>query len=132
MNKVLDQVRSADAGVLVVTMTRPEMLRLYLSGHPWTFPLVGDPERKAYQAIGLDRTSVWGLLNPRVILHYLSLMFRGWLIRMPKSGEDTMQLGGDFVIDRERRLLFAHRTRSPADRPRIPRVLEALRQPAKG
>ena len=58
-------------------------------------------------------------------------MLRGYAPKMPYKGEDVMQLGGDFVIDRSRRVVFAYPSGTPTDRPRVrrdPRV--RLRSPA--
>src|SRR5262245_4684629 len=91
------------------------------------FPVVGDPERAAYRAFGLERTS-WGrLLRPGVVLRYLGLIFRGWLPRRPRSGEDVLQLGGDFVLNGEGRMVYAYRSAEPTQRPSIETLLQAVR-----
>jgi hypothetical protein len=55
------------------------------------------------------------VLSPKVIGSYLSLLLRGRRLRRPEG--DPLQLGGDFLIDREGILRFVHRSRTPADRP---------------
>jgi hypothetical protein len=40
--------------------------------------------------------------------------------------EDIYQAGGDFLLDRDGNILFAHRSQDPADRPAATRLLEAI------
>jgi hypothetical protein len=61
-----------------------------------------------------------------VVLRYLGLIFRGARPRRPGEGEDVLQLGGDFVLDGAGRLVFAHRSAEPTDRPPIGQLLEAV------
>ena len=127
MRDRFDDIRSAGGEVLVVSMGRPETVAAYFRMRPWPFPVVADPDRGAYRAFGLGRTS-WGrFFRPRVLLHYLKLIFKGWRVRRPNPEEDLLQLGGDFVLDRQRRLLYAHRSADPSDRPTAEELLAAIR-----
>jgi hypothetical protein len=51
------------------------------------------------------------------------------------EGDDIYQSGGDFLIDRNGNILFAHRSQDPADRPAVAQLLQALdrirREPSK-
>jgi hypothetical protein len=40
--------------------------------------------------------------------------------------DDIYQSGGDFLIDRDGNVLFAHRSRDPADRPTAAELLEII------
>jgi hypothetical protein len=40
--------------------------------------------------------------------------------------DDYYQAGGDFLIDRQGNILFAHRSQNPADRPSIEKLLEVI------
>jgi hypothetical protein len=64
------------------------------------------------------------------MLRYLRQMLRGWLPEKPGAGEDLLQLGGDFVLDGEQRIVFAYRSREATDRPPATAILEAVRQAA--
>ena len=113
--------------VLVVSFAQPAQIADYLARTPLPFPLVADPSRTAYHAFGLERTSWSAILGIRSILAYLRLIFRGWLPRRPREGEDVLQLGGDFVLDRNGRLVYAHRSADPTDRPAVGELVEAVR-----
>jgi hypothetical protein len=52
-----------------------------------------------------------------VLIRYLRLIFTGWRPRRGEVGEDMLQLGGDFILSSDRRLVYAHRSNDPADRP---------------
>jgi hypothetical protein len=62
-----------------------------------------------------------------VIFKYVALMFRGWKPWKPNEEEDLMQLGGDFVLDADRRLVYAYRSSDPTDRPTVQVLLDAIR-----
>jgi hypothetical protein len=99
---------------------------MHLRIDPLPFQVVSDPTRAGYAAFGLERTTWWRMLRPAVVLRYLGLIFRGWKVRMLREGEDVLQLGGDFVLDAQRRLRYAHRSVEPTDRPPVEDLLRAL------
>jgi hypothetical protein len=112
--------------VLTVTMSKPAYLREYLKERAWSFPVVCDPDLEAYRHFGLERISWWTYLRGGVIAGYLRLIFRGWMPRMPIKGEDVNQLGGDFILDEQRRLIFAYPSRVPTDRPTVATLIDVL------
>ncbi len=120
-------LRALGGEVVAVSFTSPERVAAYLQAHPLPFPAVSDPERAAYRALSLERTSWASFLRLQVIVGYLKLMFRGWKPQAAQKGADVLQLGGDFVIDTAGRLAYAYRSRVPTDRPTIGRLLEAVR-----
>jgi hypothetical protein len=44
------------------------------------------------------------------------------------AGDDIYQAGGDFLLDRDGNILFAHRSQDPSDRPSASRLLEVIDQ----
>jgi hypothetical protein len=121
-----DDLAAAGCSVLVITQAKPEQLTRYAARYGWRVPLVADPERVAYRAFGLERTSWLTFFRPRVLWGYLRGMLRGYGLRAPYAGEDVLQLGGDYVLDRDRCVVFAHPSANPTDRPRVPTILAAL------
>ena len=116
--------------MLVVTLSRPEVLTEYLKQNPWPFEVVGDPDLRGYRAFGLQRASWWTYLRGGVLAGYLRLIFRGWKPRQPYEGEDVHQLGGDFIVDGQRRLIYAYPSREPTDRPKVEDLLGVFRSHA--
>ena len=120
-------LRALGAEVVAVSFTPPARVAAYLQAHPLPFPAVSDPERAAYKALSLERTSWASFLRLGVIARYLKLLFSGWRQEAPEKGEDVLQLGGYFVIDAAGRLAYAYRSRTATDRPPAQALLEAVR-----
>ena len=127
MQHCYEEFRRLGAEVLVVTQARPELLAAFLRDHPLPFLAVADPERAAYRAFGLERTTWATMLRAGVLLRYLRLILRGWRPQQVRAGEDVLQLGGDFVLDGEGRLSYAYRSAEPTDRPSVEALLHAMR-----
>jgi len=124
--RAIEGFRSRGCGVLVVTQATPAVLGQFLRKNSLPFPIVGDPERRAYRAFGLERAS-WGtFFQPRVLWGYLRLMIRGTRLRTPYAGEDVRQLGGDFLLDRAGEVAYAFRRRDPTARPEVSELFAAI------
>ncbi len=113
--------------VLAVSFAPPPLVGAYLAETPMPFPVFADASRTSYQTLGLGQTSWGAMLRPAVLAGYLRLMFRGSLPRKPNKEEDIFQLGGDFVLDAQRRVVYAHRSAEPTDRPAVSELLHAVR-----
>lgn len=79
------------------------------------FTVLLDRERTVYTAYGLER-SYWRSRNLRTRWVY----FKAWLSGKEthdSHGDDTSQLGGDFIVDRNGILRFVYPSHDPTDRP---------------
>lgn len=110
--------------MLAVTFEPPDRAASYLASHLLPFPLLSDPDRRLYSALSLGSGRWKDLWSPATLKSYVSGLLRGRLPAVLHG--DVSQLGGDFVLDREGQVMFAHRGSTPADRPDIPRLLEAV------
>jgi hypothetical protein len=126
-----EAIRQLGGEVLVVSFAQPKMAALYEREQALPFPLVTDPSLTAYHAFGLERTTWRGILRGPVVWRYLRLMLRGWTPRLSNKGEDVLQLGGDFVLDPHRRLVYIHRSAEPTDRPPVAALLQAIASAAQ-
>ena len=122
---MLDRVRALGAEVLSVSFTPPEKIAYYLEKHPLKFAAVSDPTRAAYRAFALGRASMLSFLRPGVIWGYLSKMLSGWMPTKPVD-DDLFQLGGDFILDAEGRLIYAYASRDATDRPQASALIAEL------
>ncbi len=123
---MLHHTEELSVRVVIVAFAKPESLAGYQHRQRLDQLLViSDPERRAYRAFDLGRGSVLRVwLDPRVWARYLQLMLRG---RRPESAhEDTLQLGGDALIDRGGRIAWIYRSRGPEDRPSVADIQAAL------
>jgi hypothetical protein len=127
--EVAEHSAQIDADIAVVTFSQPNLLRAFEKQMDLSLRLYADPQRSVYRAFGFERGSrarVW--LDPRVLRRYAQLLRRGR--RLQRSEQDTLQLGGDVVIDRRGRLAWIHRSEGPEDRPTVDAVATAVRQAA--
>ena len=120
-----DEIRQLGATVLVVTPSTPEAVR----GVRLPFEALCDPDRVAYRYFGLERGGLSMFFNLRVLGYYLRMLVSGLWPHRPEGGEDVYQLGGDFVLSADRRVLFAYRSHDPADRPGVDELIRPLAGP---
>lgn len=131
--KVLGQhekLAAVGATALFVVSDQPERVRRgLLRGLDVPFPVLVDRDRAAYRTWGLRRSSVAGIwLDPRVWGRYAALLARGE--RLGRPGKDTLQLGGDFVVDSGGLITYA-RPQSHDDRPSVLTLVDELRRVAQ-
>jgi peroxiredoxin len=122
-----EEIRTLGGEVLAVSFAGPDRVAAYVARYPLPFPALADPSRDAYHAFELTRTSWLRMLSPRVLLKYLGLVLRGWMPWKPAAKEDLLQLGGDFVLDRQRRIVYAYPSANPTDRPAVEELVQAVR-----
>ena len=115
-----------DAEVAVVTFTPRDRLGAYRRRLNVPFALLSDAERTAYGAYGLGRGAWWRVYGPGAWRAYARLLAEGR--RFERPTEDTLQLGGDFVVGRDGRLAYAYRGASPDDRPAVADLVAAVRR----
>lgn len=130
--KVLGKRREIEAiGGAVVFVVHDEPVRVrkgLLDGLDVAVPMLVDGDRRAYRAWGLRRSSVAGVwFDPRVWLRYARLVAGGERLR--RLGSDTLQLGGDFVLDANGVVTYARAQRRD-DRPPVSELLAELRRAA--
>jgi len=88
------------------------------------FPLLLDQERVAYRAYGLER-SMWQAWGPKNVWYYVKAVLGGRHMQS-SHGDDTGQMGGDFIIDAEGIMRYTHPSHDPTDRPSVDRLLSVL------
>jgi peroxiredoxin len=120
------EIQRFGAELYAVSFAPASKAAVYLAMNPVEFPVLADPMREAYRALELGHTSWLTILRPRVLGRYLKMVWKGGKLRRPMEGDDMLQLGGDFVLDAERRLVYAYRSADPADRPPPEQLMKAL------
>jgi len=112
-------------GVVAIAMSQPAVIVRYLAERALPFPVFADPERQAYAAFGLGRTS-WGrMIRPGIGWRFAKAVLRGGKIRGVAKGEDPLQTGGDFLFGPDRRLTWWYTSPDPTDRPAVNQLLDA-------
>jgi hypothetical protein len=111
--------------IIVISFTAPQMLGRFEDELQLGLEMFADPERATYEALGFGRGSVGRVwLHPRVWIRYARLLAGGARFRGAQG--DTLQLGGDAVLDAEGRLAWIHRSTGPEDRPPVRRLQQEL------
>jgi len=111
--------------VAVVSFAEPAKLVPYQEHHQWPFTILADPQRVAYRKFALKRLSWLQVFSPATLRVYWKLL-RAGLKRENYGKEDIYQAGGDFLLDRDGNILFAHRSQNPSDRPSASRLLQVI------
>lgn len=124
-----DRFREAGACVVIVAFDDPHLLRRTMLAdiEELPFPVLVDADREAYAAWGCDRPGWWKIwLDPRVWRAYAQMLRTGQE-QIRGTGRDTRQLGGDFVVGRDHRLVYS-RPQRVDDRPPVGEVVRAVRE----
>ena len=124
-----DRIAELGATVVVVVHAEPERIREgLLQGLDVPYPVIVDLGRSVYRAWGLRRANPARIyLDPAVWRVYGTLLRSGERLRPP--GRDTLQLGGDFVVGSDGRLVYSRPQRAD-DRPPVGALLAALKEAA--
>jgi peroxiredoxin len=111
--------------VVVVSFAEPGKLARYQSLNQWPFTLLADPDRAAYQAFTLKRLSWLRVFSLSTLKLYWKLRRSGHQ-QQDYGREDIYQAGGDFLLDRAGKVLFAQRSQEPSDRPTARQLLDVI------
>ncbi len=101
----------------MVSFATPERTATFREATQASYDIGCDVERAAYGEYGLTRGSRWQVWHPRVLWRYVRLLWGGSKLLIPAKGDDLNQLGGDFVVDADGVIIYAHRSVRPDDRP---------------
>jgi hypothetical protein len=114
-----------DASIALIAFTRQRNLRGFRHRLGTSYPVLADETLAVYRAYGLGRGPWWRIWSFRTLRAYGRLLRSG--ARLSRPTEDTLQLGGDFVVDSHGVLAYAYRSRRPDDRPSIDELIAAVR-----
>lgn len=89
---------------------------------------LADPQRKSYQAYGLERANIWQtFLSMKVWRSNRRLKReRGWNVELPPGGQDAMQMAGTFVIAPDGRIRLPYYYDDIADHPSVDLLLHGV------
>jgi len=91
-----------------------------------SFTVLLNRERTVYNAYGLEHSRLRSY-HPRAVWIYIKRWFqRGEFY--DSHGDDTSQLGGDFIVDTNGILRLVHPSHDPSDRPSVEKILGVLKQ----
>ncbi len=117
-----------DVEVALITFSDPKYLRAYRGRTGWDRPILVDTDRSVYRQFGYDRGSVWRVYGWRVLRRYAQIFRRDGFGDYEKATEDTLQLGGNAVIDPGGATSWVYRGAGPDDRPSVDELIERVEQ----
>lgn len=120
------ELKRLNTRVLIISFGTFPAVQQWLAETGANFEVLIDRERTVYGAYQLERSHLRAR-SPRTLWLY----FRRWLKGQPSynsHGDDTSQLGGDFVVAQNGLLRFGYLSFEPADRPSINTLLKVLHQ----
>ena len=119
-----ERLHAAGIDILGVGHAPPPVVTQFLARNPLPFPVVTDVNRASYRAMGLPRVPLRHFLRPRILFDFFRLLFKGEKILRLTHTEDVQQLGGDYLIDRNRKVLYVYPSRDATDRASVEALLQ--------
>lgn len=124
MDEARDEIRAAGGDVVAIFQYRAAPTRNFCRQRKVDLDCLGDPERAAYQEVGLERGSLGQYFGPQLVKGYLRAARHGAFAGVPKG--DVAQLPGTFVVGPDGRVALAHYNRDSSDNPAMSSVLDAV------
>ncbi len=119
------ELAALNTRVLVITFGTLPAVQQWMRDTCGSFSVLLDRERTVYTAYGLERS----FLRSRS-LKTRWFYFKAWLTGKKihaAQGDDTSQLGGDFIVDKHGVLRLSYPSYEPVDRPPVADLLKTLR-----
>jgi hypothetical protein len=122
-----ERIEAAGLGIAVVLQAAPEPSKAFAQAFAPGLLCLCDPERKAYQAYGLERGSLFQtFLNPKVWSAVSRSRKKGYPVEPPPAGQDAMQMSGIFIINKEGRVELPYYYDHIADHPPLDLLLSGV------
>jgi len=122
-----DRIEKSGLEVAVILQGTPEATAEFAKTFAPGLRCLADPERKAYQAYGLERGTVFQtFLNLKVWEAIRKSQKKGYRVESPPEGQDAMQLSGMFIIARDGTILLPYYFDHIADHPPLELILNGV------
>jgi len=120
-----DEFAKLNTRVFIISFGTLLALQQWMQEVCGDFTVLLDRERSVYTAYQIDHSRLrsW---HPRVLWVYIKRWLRGEPF-FDSHGDDTSQLGGDFIVDKNGILQLVHPSYDPTDRPSVDHLLEILK-----
>lgn len=114
--------------LVIVSFGVREGAQLWLTEMKCPFPMLLDAQRQIYHMFGLTR-SVYKVWSVSCMVYYGEQMRTGNKLPSPYENihDDVNQMGGDFIMSAEGKLILSHCSQSSTDRPTVDALLSALK-----
>ena len=121
------RIEQAGLAIAVITQGTSETTAAFAKIFAPSLLMLADPERKAYQAYGLERGNVFQtVLNFRVWQAVRQARQKGYHLETPPAGQDAMQMSGTFIISPDGRIVLPYYYDDIADHPPLDLLLSGV------
>jgi peroxiredoxin len=122
-----EKIEKAGLGIAVIMQGTPASTAVFAQQFAPGLLCLSDPERKAYQAYGLERGNIFQtFLNPKVWSAISRSRKKGYRVEAPPTGQDAMQMSGTFIISKEGRIELPYYYDNIADHPPLDLLLRGV------
>lgn len=122
-----EQIEKAGLEIAVIMQGTPETSAVFAHQFAPGLRCLADPQRKAYQAYGLERGGLFQtFLNPKVWSAVSRSRQKGYAIEAPPAGQDAMQMSGTFIISKAGRIELPYYYDHIADHPPLDLLLSGV------
>lgn len=122
-----ERIEGAGLGIAIIMQGTPQATAEFASIYAPGLLCLSDPERKAYQAYGLERGDLFQtFLNPTVWKSISDAGKKGYKVEPPPPGQDAMQMSGTFLISKQGRILLPYYYDHIADHPPLDLLLSGV------
>lgn len=122
-----DAIEKAGLGIAVILQGTVEASALFAKRFAPGLIVLADPERKAYQAFGLERGNLFQtFLNWKVWKAIRRARQKGYQVEKPPEGQDAMQMSGTFIIGTNGRIELPYYYDNIADHPPLELLLDGV------
>jgi len=121
-------LKDRNLSLAIVTQGTPEETKVFCEQRAPGILCLSDADRRAYEAYGLERASIWQTflsLNVWRSNRHLKRR-RGWKTELPPKGQDAMQMAGTFVISPGGRIRLPYYYDDIADHPSVDLLLHGV------
>jgi len=119
-----EAIEKVGLGIAVITQAPPQASAEFARQFAPGLLMLADPQRKAYQAYGLERGDVFQtFLNRKVWKAVAQSRKKGYRVEPPPAGQDAMQMSGTFIISQEGRIELPYYYDNIADHPSLELLL---------
>lgn len=122
-----ERIEQAGLGIAVITQGSPQTTAVFAAQFAPGLLCLADPQRKAYEAYGLERGNLFQtFLNPKVWAAISRASKKGFRVETPPEGQDAMQMSGTFIISKEGRVELPYYYDHIADHPPLDLLLSGV------
>jgi len=125
MGRAWTDIRDTGADAVAIFQYRAESTRNFCRARKVPFDCLGDPEKKGYAAVGLERGMRREYLGAKVARGWLRAARSGAVVGIPHG--DVALRPATFVVAPGGRVVLAHYNEDSTDNPPVERLLDTIR-----